>query len=79
MFNFSLMSVMQINLSDSEISGTSNASSNNYHSNKSTDMDALMNNLTLGKPSHGSSAKNVPDGHSSVNGVKKTDFFGGKK
>lgn len=74
---------MQINISDSEISGTSAvASSHGYHSNKSSsEMDALMNNLTLGKPSHaGSSAnKNLPDGHSSAGGAKKNDFFGGKK
>ena len=73
------MSVMQINISDSEISGTSTTASHGYNSNKSTDMDALMNNLTLGKPSHGSSVKNLPDGHSSATGAKKNDFFGGRK
>lgn len=73
------MSVMQINITDSEISGTSTISSHGYHSNKSSDMDALMNNLTMGKPSHGSLAKNMPDGHASAGAAKKTDFFGGKK
>jgi len=72
------MSVMQINLSDSDIAGTT-SSSHGFHSKHSADMDSLMSNLTSGKPSHGTTSKNMVDGHASVNGNKKTDFFGGKK
>ncbi len=74
------MSVMQINISDSEISGTgthTTVSRNEIQSQKSNDIDALMSNLTTGKPSHGTHTRGtVHDGQAPD---KKNVFFGGKK
>ncbi len=65
------MSVMQINISDSDISGTASTATNGFHSKKSNDMDSLMNNLT--KPTNATTKSSVPESN-----VKKTDFFGKK-
>lgn len=69
------MSVMQINISDSDISGHNTSASNGFQSKKSVDMDSLMNNLT--KPTTNATKASVIDGNSGA-GVKKTDFFGKK-
>ena len=76
--NFSLMSVMQINMSDSEISGTGQHQQHGFQSKQSADLESLMGNLTMEKPAHGVASQKsvVPDGHASVG--KKTDFFGKK-
>jgi len=76
------MSVMQINITDSEISGTSSKiSSNAYHSNTSVDLDSLMNNLTSSsKQSQIPIAKaSLQDGHALAGIYKKDDISGKKK
>lgn len=71
------MSVMQINISDSDISGQPASASNGFQSKKSVDMDSLMTNLT--KPTSTNLNKgSVPEGNAPAAGVKKTDFFGKK-
>lgn len=70
------MSVMQINISDSDISGPNASASNGFQSKKSVDMDSLMTNLT--KPTTTATKGPVHDGNPTASGVKKTDFFGKK-
>jgi len=68
---------MQINISDSDISGHGTSISNGFHSKKSVDIDSLMGNLT--KPTTNATTKNsLPEGNPTPTGVKKTDFFGKK-
>lgn len=75
------MSVMQINITDSEISGTSSKlPSNAYHSNSSVDLDSLMNNLTTSsKKSHSLSKTSTHDGNALAGANKKDDLIGKKK
>jgi hypothetical protein len=68
---------MQINISDSDISGHGASVLNGFHSKKSVDMDSLMGNLT--KPATNATSKNsLPEGNPNPTGVKKNDFFGKK-
>lgn len=70
------MSVMQINISDSDISGHNTSASNGFQSKKSVDMDSLMTNLT--KPTTTSTKGPVIDGNVNAPEAKKNNFFGKK-
>lgn len=71
------MSVMQINISDSDISGHNASATNGLHSKNSVDMDSLMTNLT--KPTTNATKGPVADGNAPATGDKKNVFFGGGK